>query len=60
LVVDLEEIEARNDCAGEGQQNFNQPTEWFSHLRVAVMRSDKLAAEAGDRSGTQRKGNGRR
>jgi hypothetical protein len=23
--MDLEETEARNDCAGEGQQQFNQP-----------------------------------
>jgi hypothetical protein len=25
--MDLEETEARNDCAGEGQQQFNRPTE---------------------------------
>jgi hypothetical protein len=23
----LEETEARNDCVGEGQQQFNQPTD---------------------------------
>jgi hypothetical protein len=27
VVVDLEETEARNDCAGEGQQKFNRPIE---------------------------------
>jgi hypothetical protein len=27
LVMDLKETEARNDCAGEGQQQLNQPTE---------------------------------
>jgi hypothetical protein len=31
-----------------------------SRLRVAVVRSEKLVAEAGDSSGTQRKGNVRR
>jgi hypothetical protein len=25
--MDLEETEARNDCAGEGQQQFNRQTE---------------------------------
>jgi hypothetical protein len=25
--MDLEETEARNDCAGEGQQQFNWPAE---------------------------------
>jgi hypothetical protein len=25
--MDLEEIEVRNDCAGEGQQLFNRPTD---------------------------------
>jgi hypothetical protein len=25
--MELEENEARNDCAGEAQQQFNQPTE---------------------------------
>jgi hypothetical protein len=27
LVMDLKETEARNNCAGEGQQQFNQPTD---------------------------------
>jgi hypothetical protein len=27
MVMDLEETEARNDCAGEGQQQFNRPTD---------------------------------
>jgi hypothetical protein len=35
LFVDPEETEARNDCAGEGQQQFNRP-------RVAVVRSEEL------------------
>jgi hypothetical protein len=30
---------------------------WLSQLRVTVVRSEKLEAEAGDSSGTQRKGN---
>jgi hypothetical protein len=25
--MDLQETEARNDCAGEGQQQFNRPTD---------------------------------
>jgi hypothetical protein len=27
LIMDLEETEDRNDCAGEGQKQFNRPTE---------------------------------
>jgi hypothetical protein len=27
LVMDLEEIDAKNNCAGEGQQQFNRPTD---------------------------------
>jgi hypothetical protein len=27
--MDLEETEARNDRAGEDQQQFNRPTEWL-------------------------------
>jgi hypothetical protein len=27
LVMDLEETEARNDCAGEGQQQSNRPAD---------------------------------
>jgi hypothetical protein len=33
--MDLEEIEVRNDCAGEVQQQFNRPTElgsWSEEL----------------------------
>jgi hypothetical protein len=30
LVMDLEETEFRNDCAGEGQQQFNHPTNRLS------------------------------
>jgi hypothetical protein len=29
LVMDLENIEARNDCTGVDQQQFNQPTDWL-------------------------------
>jgi hypothetical protein len=25
--MDVEETEAKNDCAGEGQQQFNRPTD---------------------------------
>jgi hypothetical protein len=31
--MDLEETEARNDCAAEGQQQFNRPT--ISQLRAS-------------------------
>jgi hypothetical protein len=27
MIMGLEETEARNDCAGEDQQQFNRPTE---------------------------------
>jgi hypothetical protein len=27
LITDLEETEARKDCAGEGQPQFNRPTD---------------------------------
>jgi hypothetical protein len=34
----VEETEARNDCAGQGQQQFNRPTELSRrHELVAVM-----------------------
>jgi hypothetical protein len=26
-IMDLEKTESRNDCAGEGQQRFNRPTD---------------------------------
>jgi hypothetical protein len=56
----LEETEVRNDCAGEGQQQLNRPADRpidLSQLGVSVVRSEKLVAETGDSSGTQRKGN---
>jgi hypothetical protein len=34
MVMDLEETEAQNDCAGEDQQQFNQPTK----LRDRIVR----------------------
>jgi hypothetical protein len=32
LFMDLKEIEARNDCAGEGQKEFHWLSEWVPHL----------------------------
>jgi hypothetical protein len=34
LVTDLEETEARNDCAGEDQQQFNRPTDKSSRNSI--------------------------
>jgi hypothetical protein len=48
-------LENKNYFAGEGQQQFTRQL-LVSQLRVAVVRSEKLVAEAGDSSGTQRKG----
>jgi hypothetical protein len=36
LFMDLEETEARNDCAGEGQQQFSRPTVG-GHLRQSPL-----------------------
>jgi hypothetical protein len=47
----LEKTEARNDCDGEDQQQFNRPFD-----RQLVSQSRVAVAEAGDISGTQRKG----
>jgi hypothetical protein len=63
--MDLEETGTRNDCAVEGQQQFNLPTDrptylWLSQFKVAVVSSEKLVTEAEESSGTQRKGNLRR
>jgi hypothetical protein len=56
--MNFETTEARNDCAEEGQQQFNPPADrQLSQLRVADVESEKLVAEAGDNSGTYRKGN---
>jgi hypothetical protein len=59
--MDLEETEARNDCADEVQQQFNPPTElWssqLSQLRVSVVRIENLVVEAADSTGTLRKWN---
>jgi hypothetical protein len=55
--MDFVETEARNDYAGEGQQQFNPPADrQLSQLRVAAVGSGKLVAEARDSSGTYRKG----
>jgi hypothetical protein len=32
LVMDLKETEARNDCAGVGQQQFNLPTDYVEEM----------------------------
>jgi hypothetical protein len=49
--MDLEETEARNDCAGEGQQQFNRPTEgWVSQWVRELLRFSRcelLLVEAG-------------
>jgi hypothetical protein len=55
--MDLEETGVRNVCAGEGQQQFNRPTELLRKLGVPVVRGEKQIAGAGDSMGTQRKGN---
>jgi hypothetical protein len=34
LVMDLEETETRNDCAGEGQHQFNRPTDNLKKVYV--------------------------
>jgi hypothetical protein len=31
--MDIEETEARDDCAGEGQQQFSRPAEKFRLLK---------------------------
>jgi hypothetical protein len=33
--MDLKETEARNDCAGEAQQQLNRQTEIYNKLRVS-------------------------
>jgi hypothetical protein len=40
LVMDLEDTEARNDCAGEGQQQFNRPTD-----RVVIESAENCSCE---------------
>jgi hypothetical protein len=58
--MDLEETEVRNNCAGEGQQQLNRPTDpqtELSQLGVAVVISENLVVEAWKISETQRKGN---
>jgi hypothetical protein len=49
-------VETKNHSAGEGQQQFTRHL-LLGQMRVAVVRSEKLLAEAGESSGTQRKGN---
>jgi hypothetical protein len=47
------ELGTKNNCAGEGQQQFSRQGR-LSQLRVSVVGSEKLVAEVGDSSGTQR------
>jgi hypothetical protein len=57
LVVDLEETEARNNCAGEGQHKFNLPTDKYEGvLRVEAGSNTStiaLRVVGGDEKGTQ-------
>jgi hypothetical protein len=43
--MDLEEIEARNECAVEGQQQFKRPIDrlpsWIRYKRVASQRGQE-------------------
>jgi hypothetical protein len=50
--MDLEETEARNDCAGEDQQQFNQPTE-RGGLELYDSRSYERVKYGNDSRGTQ-------
>jgi hypothetical protein len=51
----VEDTEARNDCAGEGHQQFHRSSCWMSQFRLAAVRGEVIA-EAGDGSGTQEEG----
>jgi hypothetical protein len=44
--MDLEETEARNDCAGEDQQNLNQPADPPSLQGVSQRGQEPLDTEA--------------
>jgi hypothetical protein len=44
--MDLEETEARNDCAGEGQHQFNQPTDWSKLIVRQLPTSKDVSMEA--------------
>jgi hypothetical protein len=44
--MDLDETEARNDCAGEGQQQFNRQTDRLQWLRVWGCCESRPLAEA--------------
>jgi hypothetical protein len=43
--MDLEETEARNDCAGEGQRQFNQPNESVVKKKSLVVILKRLVAK---------------
>jgi hypothetical protein len=53
--MDLEETEARNECAGEDQQQFNRPTENNSSLNdmfrvvATVFQQINMVESEGDR-----------
>jgi hypothetical protein len=60
LVVSLKGRVAKTNSLAVKRQSYNNSLSWWlSQLRVAVARSEKLVAEAGDISGTQRKWNAR-
>jgi hypothetical protein len=44
--MDLEETEVRNDCVGEGQQQYNRPTySWERAGEELVERTKELVSE---------------
>jgi hypothetical protein len=56
--MDLEETEARNDCAVEGQQQFNRPTESRQSNELVVRQSParkNVSTEAEDIVGIRQK-----
>jgi hypothetical protein len=42
--MDFKETEDRNDCAGEGQQQFIQMTKWLGNLSSEVMNCEMVAS----------------
>jgi hypothetical protein len=46
MAMDLEKTVARNDCAGEGQQQFNRPTANSVGSRVEVELGDRQSEAA--------------
>jgi hypothetical protein len=58
--VNLKGLGAKTNWLELNRQSLSNPDSELSQLRVAVVRSEKLVAEAEEISGTQRKGNVRR